>query len=715
MKDNKNNRSSLILTAVFSLFFLVIIGRFLYIETAATIEGVDLSEYAEDIRTSSYEIDAARGKIYDKNGMMLAYDRPTYRLYAVVDPDYSKNLPEPQHVDDIDETAAGLAPLLGMEESEIADKLRTAQENGRFQVEFGTNSSSLTQEEMEEIKDLDLNGIAFKEESKRYYPNGMFASHLIGFARTQEGSISGVTGIEKQMEDYLQEEKGKISYERDKYGTKLLNPNEIMTEPEDGSDVYLTIDQKIQTFLEDAMSQVDEQYSPEKIMAAVMDPETGEVLAMSNRPSYNPNDIGDVDNWYNDLISYPFEPGSTMKIFTWASAMEEGVYNGNELFESGTYKVTENSPTIGDHNNGVGWDAISYDEGFRRSSNVASSKLAYEVLGPTKLREYLSDFNLDQKTGIDLPNETTGKFVYERPIEQITTSFGQGSTFTPIQLMTAATAVANDGEMMRPYMLSKITSSDTGDVIEEGQPEKIGEPVSASTAEQMRELMGTVITSEDGTGQSFKLDDYSLAGKTGTAQISEPGKGYLTGRNNYVFSFMGMAPAEDPELLMYVAVQQPDLEVTELGSEPVSYIVRTVMENSLHYLNIQPDKDAEESLSPVTIPDVSGKSVQEAEDTLQASFPDVEVIGDGNTVEAVLPSSGEQIVENQRVFLVTDQPEMPDLTGYSLRDVQRLAKHFNLNMEIMGSGYVETQSIAAGSDMKDGGYLVVELAVPEQP
>ncbi|MYL28237.1 PASTA domain-containing protein [Halobacillus halophilus] len=715
MKDNKNNRSSIILTAVFSLFFLVIVGRFLYIETAATIEGVDLSEYAEDIRTSSYEIDAARGKIYDKNGMVLAYDRPTYRLYAVVDPDYSKNLPEPQHVDDIDETASGLAPLLGMEESEIADKLRSAQENGRFQVEFGTNSSSLTQEEMEEIKDLDLNGIAFKEESKRYYPNGMFASHLIGFARTQEGSISGVTGIEKQMEDYLQEEKGKISYERDKYGTKLLNPNEIMTEPEDGSDVYLTIDQKIQTFLEDAMSQVDEQYSPEKIMAAVMDPETGEVLAMSNRPSYNPNDIGDVDNWYNDLISYPFEPGSTMKIFTWASAMEEGVYNGNELFESGTYKVTENSPTIGDHNNGVGWDAISYDEGFRRSSNVASSKLAYEVLGPTKLREYLSGFNLDQKTGIDLPNETTGKFVYERPIEQITTSFGQGSTFTPIQLMTAATAIANDGEMMRPYMLSKITSSDTGDVIEEGQPEKIGEPVSASTAEQMRELMGTVITSEDGTGQSFKLDDYSLAGKTGTAQISEPGKGYLTGRNNYVFSFMGMAPAEDPELLMYVAVQQPDLEVTELGSEPVSYIVRTVMENSLHYLNIQPDKDAEESLSPVTIPDVSGKSVQEAEDTLQASFPDVEVIGDGNTVEAVLPSSGEQIVENQRVFLVTDQPEMPDLTGYSLRDVQRLAKHFNLNMEIMGSGYVETQSIAAGSDMKDGGYLVVELAVPEQP
>ncbi|MBX0356543.1 penicillin-binding protein [Halobacillus sp. Nhm2S1] len=711
MKKSNNNKSSAFLMVAFAIVFFIIAGRFIYIETAETVEGVDLQKWAEDIRTSSYEIDADRGKIYDKNGMVLAYDRPTYRIYAIVDPEYSANLDPPRHVTDPGETAEKLAPLLDMEARDIRQTIEEGQENERFQVEFGSNGRSISQEAKDEIEDLELSGIEFKQESKRYYPNGKFASHVIGFARSQDGNINGVTGIEKQMEEHLQEEKGKISYERDKYGTKLLDPNEVMTEPENGNDVHLTIDQKIQTFLEDALSQVDEQYSPEKIMAAVMDPDTGEILAMSNRPSYNPNDIGEVDNWYNDIVSYTFEPGSTMKIFTWAAAIEEGVYKGSDMFKSGTYKVPGH--TIGDHNNGEGWGPISYDEGFQRSSNVASSKIALEVLGPTKLRKYLTDFHFDEKTGIDLPNEKNGRFVFNKPSEQATTSFGQGSTFTAIQLMTAATSVANEGKMMRPYMLSKITSSETGEVLKENKPEEIGQPISESTAKQMRDLMGTVVTSEQGTAQSFKLDDYTLAGKTGTAQMIENGR-YLTGRNNYIFSFMGMAPKEDPELLMYVAVQQPDLEVTELGSEPVSYITRTVLENSLHYMDIQPDKEVDESVSPLTIPDVVGKGTSKAKEDLKQTFSNVEVIGNGGEVTAVLPQPGSEVVENQRIMVITDKPTMPDLTGYSARDVHRLVKHFNLNIETMGNGFVEKQSIPEGSSIKEGGYLVVELAPPRE-
>ncbi|MCA0983574.1 penicillin-binding protein [Halobacillus yeomjeoni] len=715
MKSANTHRGAAILILVFSVVFLIIAGRFLYIETTAKVEGVDLKEWAEDVRTSSYEIDAKRGKIYDKNGMVLAYDRPTYRMYAIVDPNYSKNLKEPKHVTDPEETSAVLAPLLDMNASEMADRMEEGQENGRFQVEFGPAGREISQEKMEEIKKLDLNGIQFQEEAKRYYPNGMFASHVIGFARAQDGKISGVTGIEKQMEEYLQEEKGKIKYERDKYGTKLLDPNEVMTDPDDGEDVYLTIDQKIQTFLEDAMSQVDEQYEPKKIMAAVIDPDTGEVLAMSNRPSYNPNDIGNVQNWYNDLISYPFEPGSTIKMFTWAAAIDAGVYNGTDMYKSGTYKVTERSQTIGDHNYRKGWGSITYNEGFQRSSNVAASKLVWEKLGPEKFRKYLSDFHLDQKSGIDLPGELTGRMVYKRPIEQITTSFGQGSTFTPIQLLTAATSIANDGKMVKPYMLSKITSSEGGEVLKESEPEVIGEPISKSTAEKMRDLLGTVVTSENGTGQSFKLNDYSLGGKTATAQISKPGGGYLTGRNNYVFSFMGMAPIEDPELLIYVGVQQPDLEVTEVGSEPVSYIVRTVMENSLHYLNIQPDKNKENKVVQQVLPDVTGQNPKQAASLLRESFERVEVMGAGKEVTATLPEAGSKVLKNQRVMVITDQPKMPDLTGYSLRDVHRLAEHFGLKIETMGNGYVTKQSIKKGSKIKEGGYLVVELSPPETP
>ncbi|MGV2619948.1 UNVERIFIED_CONTAM: penicillin-binding protein [Halobacillus marinus] len=712
MKNKKTNRSAALLLLAFGVLFLVIAGRFLYIETAPKVEGVDLKKWAENVRKTTYDIDATRGKIYDKNGMVLAYDRPTYRIYAILDPDYSINSAEPNHLQDADEAAEKLAPILEMDASEIKEKIVDGQENDRFQIEFGSKGRDLSQAKKEEIEDLDISGINFTEEAKRYYPNGMFASHIIGFARTSEGEISGVTGIEKQMEKYLKETKGEISYERDKYGTKLLNPNEVMKEPENGDEVYLTIDQKIQTFLEDAMSEVDEQYNPKKIMAAVMDPKTGEILAMSNRPSYNPNAIGDVDNWYNDMISNPFEPGSTVKMFTWASAIEAGVYKGSDMFKSGTYKVTEDSPVIGDHNNRNGWGSITYDEGFQRSSNVAASKLAYDVLGPEKLRKYFSDFHLDKKTGIDLPNESNGRIVFDRPIEQITTAFGQGSTFTPIQLMTAATSIANDGQMMKPYVLSKITSSEDGKVVKENKPEQIGAPISPDTAKKVRDLLGTVVTSEHGTGQSFKLNDYSLAGKTGTAQISEPGQGYLTGRNNYVFSFMGMAPKEDPELLMYVAVQQPDLEPTELGSEPVSYIVKTVMENSLHYMDIKPDKEVEEPMTPLSLPDVTDQPADEAARKLKETFDNVEVIGDGSKVTAVLPEPGTKVVENQKIMIVTDQPKMPDLTGYSIRDIQRLARHFKLNIETMGNGYVEKQSIPAGSPIKEGGYLVVELSPP---
>lgn len=718
MKSVNTHRGAAILMFFFAILFLVIAGRFLYIESTAKVQGVDLNEWAEDIRTSSYEIDANRGKIFDKNGMVLAYDRPTYRMYAIVDPEYTANPKEPRHVTEPSKTASKLAPLLDLSESEIERTIENGIETHEnndgdddlFQVEFGAKGKNLSQSTVDEINDMNLPGIQFIEESKRYYPNGMFASHVIGFARSNGNEINGVTGIEKQMEEYLKEKKGHISYERDKYGTKLLDPKQVMTEPDHGEDVYLTIDQKIQTFLEDAMTQVNEQYSPEKIMAAVMDPKTGEVLAMSNRPSYNPNAIGNVKNWYNDIISYPFEVGSPMKIFTWASAIEEGVYNGSDLYESGTYRVTENSKRIADHNNGRGWDMISFDEGFQRSSNVAASKLVYEVIGPTKFRDYLTKFHLDQKTGIDLPGEMSSKLVYNRPIEYITTGFGQGSIFTPIQMMTAATAIANDGSMMRPFVLSKIASSDTGEVLKQGKPEKIGQPVSKETAKKVRDLMGTVVTSEHGTGRSFKLEDFSLAGKTGTAEIVGSDGNYMTGRENYVFSFMGMAPKDDPELLMYVAVKQPDLEPTELGSEPVSYIIKTVMENSLHYLDIQPDKDVSADVTQYSLPDVTGMATKKAESRLKETFEDVVVIGNGDEVVSTLPSPKSEVLANQKVMVVTDKPTMPDLTGYSLRDVNRIVDHFDMKLEVMGNGFVTKQNISPGSSINEDGYLVVELS-----
>ncbi|MFD1018076.1 penicillin-binding protein [Thalassobacillus hwangdonensis] len=697
---------------LFAALFLLLLGRFLYIESSGVVQGVDLNEWADTKRTSAYSIDADRGRILDQNGMILAYDRPTFKLQAIVDEEYSKNLEEPKHVTDPEKTAELLAPLLNMEEASIRERIEEGISNGRFQVEFGNSGKNLTQEKRDAIADLKLPGITFAQESKRYYPNGTFASHVIGFARNEGEKIVGVTGMEKQMAKYLEGEPGQISYKRDKYGIKLLDPEEIITEPDHGENVVLTIDQKIQTFLEDAMTQVDEQYKPEKIMAAVMDPKTGEVLALGNRPSYNPNDIGNVQNWYNDVISYPFEPGSTMKMFTWAAAMEEGVYNPSEAFKSGRYEYIDGK-YISDHNGGEGWGSISFDQGFRFSSNVAAAKLAIDKLGPERFLQYLNKFGFNRETGVDLPGELKGRILYEWQSEKVTTSFGQGTTTTPIQLLTAASAIANGGKMMKPYVLSEVVDSESGAKLKESKPEVIDTPISEKTAKQMRELLGTVITGEGATGNHYKLNDYTLGGKTGTAQIpNTEGGGYMTGKDNYIFSFMGMAPVEDPELLIYVAVKQPKLAGNEYGAEPVAHIVKTVMENSLHYLNIRPDKTKDHDVKAIEVPELEGSSVSKAKSQLTKDFEKVTVIGDGTRVASIYPDEGTKVLPGRRIILVTDKPAIPDLTGWSTREVQGLADVLDLKLDVLGSGYAFKQSVKEGANVKKGDYLAVEFKHP---
>ena len=336
MKKNKNTNIVASLLMIFFMFlFLIVSGRYIYIQATGVVNDVSLSEWAEEKRETSVVLPAERGEIYDHNGMTLAYNRPAYRIYAILNPEYSKNQKEPKHVVDPEKTAEKLAPFLNLKEAEIKEIIETGVEQERFQVEFGKTGKNLSQQTMEEIKSLGLPGIYFLEESIRYYPNGMFASHIIGFAQEDEETeeLTGMIGIEKEKEKLLGGTDGFLQYQRDRYNKKLIDPKEVIQQPEDGHDIYLTIDQKIQTLLEDVLSQVDEKYSPERITAVVMDPKTGAILALGNRPSFNPNNPENVENWYNDVISTPFEPGSTTKMFTWAAAIDTDNYNGNEYLQ----------------------------------------------------------------------------------------------------------------------------------------------------------------------------------------------------------------------------------------------------------------------------------------------------------------------------------------------------------------------------------------------
>lgn len=723
MKINKRTRFvSGIYIAIFILVFSIIAGRFLYIQASGQVSNVSLKQLAKQKRATYNTLSAERGKIFDANGMILANDRPTYKMYAILSEDYTLNSKKPKHVVDINTTAEKLAPILEEDQSTIFETLTNGVEAKKWQVEFGHAGKGLSQKEKEEIEQLNLPGINFEQQAIRYYPNGTFASHIIGFARKDNQSseneeddeqIIGVTGIENEMNDLLVGEDGYVSYDQDGYLSKLLHPDETVQQPKDGHDIHLTIDQKVQTIVEDMLTQVEEEYEPERITAVVMNAKTGEILAMSNRPSYNPNNPVGVENWYNDIISTPFEPGSTVKMFTWAAAIDEGVYQGDEQFKSGSYQINQAVQPIRDHNRGEGWGKISFDEGFIRSSNVAASKLVWEKLEPDRYLDYLEKFDFDKKTNIDLPGEVAGQILYNWPIEKLTTSFGQGSTITPIQQIKAATAIANGGEMLQPYVIKKVVDRNTGETIEEKEPSVINKPISEETAEQMLSLLEGVVHSEDGTGKTYQLDDYTLAGKTGTAEIPNPdGAGYLSGKENIISSFLGMAPADDPELMMYVSVSKPKLDDHELSSYPVSHIFKNVMENSLRYLNIRPDKESDQLYQTVTIPKIIDQDTDATTEKLSDLGLNVTVVGDGMNITKANVTEDTEMFTNDHVLLITDNPLMPDIEGWSLRDTLQLTHLMELKVETIGTGYVTHQSIKEGVPLKPEDYLGVELEPP---
>lgn len=708
-KKRKINRGAVLLLILFSLLFLVLGIRFVTIQITGEAYGYSLAAKAQQKYTKESVIEAKRGTIYDRNGEVIAEDVTSYKLLAILDEKMTTDEKHPQHVVDKEKTAKALAKYIDLSESEI---YKILSKKGKFQVEFGAAGRDISLETKEKIEKLKLPGITFVQYSKRYYPNGIFSSHLVGFVETKNGSSAGQLGIELQLNDILSGKNGKVTYETDKWGYMLPSSKEKIIPAKNGSDVYLTIDKKIQTFLEDALTRVQKKYKPSKIIAVVADPHTGEILAMGQRPTFNPNTKkGLKDTWHNEAVETSYEPGSTMKIFTLSAALEEDVLNLNETYQSGSFQATKNSPVIRDHNR-YGWGRITYLEGVQRSSNVAFAKIVKDKLGFDTFREYLTKFGFDRATGIDLPNETGGKIVYQYPVDKTITGYGQATAITTIQQIQAATAIAGNGEMVKPRVVKKIVNSDSGKVIKESKREVVGNPISEKTAKQVREILETVITSPKGTGyKRYNISGYDIAGKTGTANITESGR-YLRGANDYLYSFMGMAPTDNPKLIVYVAVKQPKTNYGE-GYKPVSYIFKTVMKNSLQYLNIQPSE--EEKLKDIKIPNVKDETVEEGKKTLEKLGADVIVLGKGNNITSQLPKENESILEGEKVVLLTDGDNyMPNIKGWSLRDVMKVVNLTDMELKTSGSGgYVVKQSLKEGTKLKRGEKLIIKLQPPD--
>ncbi|KEK25845.1 dihydropteridine reductase [Bacillus gaemokensis] len=688
----------------FLLLFLLLLARFFYIQATETVYDQDLKELAKNKHNKNGVLEANRGTIYDQNGHVLAQDANSYKLVAELKGDAP--------VKDKKDAAKKIAGVLEKNEDEVLAYLN----KDRTQVEFGTLGKNLTKEKKDQIEALDIPGISFVTEKARVYPNGDFASYILGFAKPNDKGIAeGKFGLEQSLDKYLRASNGSVAYTGGRNGVSLEGGKVNVKAPKNGDNVYLTIDQRIQSFLEDAMKAADKHYEPEMLIGVVADPKTGKVLAMSSSPSYDPNKR-DIQYFLNDPIANAFEPGSTMKIFTLAAAINEGVYNGQEYYQSGTYPVGNRK--IRDHNGGAGWGSITFDEGVERSSNVAFAILGDQKLGSDRFRQYIHKFGMDEKTHIDLPGEAENKIIFDQQIQQVTTAFGQGSTVTPMQLVQAATAIANDGKMMKPYTIDRIVDPITDKVKLQHKPEEVGKPISKETAAQVRQLLERVVTSPKGTGNAYKIDGYSVGGKTGTAQIPDGKGGYMTGRENYIFSFLGMAPMDDPQLIVYLAIKQPKLKDNEYGAQPLAEMFKSVTKNSLEYLKIKPHevKDPKKYVKEqqAVVPDVTGKTMEEAKATLEkAKFRPV-ILGEGKVKQQV-PKATEKTLKGDRVFLVGDNPKMPNIQGWALRDVMNLAKTLNLNLKPSGTGYVTEQSVAEEALLQPGTELAVTLVPPLEP
>ena len=676
-------RVSKLLIAFILLFFVVVIARLLYLGISPKIDGIDLKTFVANRNTRKKTTYAKRGTIYDSSSNVLARTINSYTVIAYLSESRSKGFKTPQHVVDKEKTAKELSPILGMSEEAILYLLN----RNAYQVELGPGGRGITELKKEEIEKLKLPGISFISSYKRYYQNDDFASYILGYVKTtDDGEMIGEMGIEQYYNDMLKGKDGFIVYQQDVNGYKIPNTKEEVKESKDGVDIYLTIDSNIQFFVEKYSKEAYEQYPCDWLFAVVADAKTGAILGSTSYPSFNPN-IKNITNYLNPLVSFAIEPGSTMKIFTYMATMEKKMYDGNKTFKSGSIKIGEN--TIYDWKTD-GFGEITYDEGFMLSSNVGISYLTKDYFTGSELKEYFKKWGFGQKTGIELPYELTGTLNEKnnKAIEIANAGFGQGITVTPIQMVQALTMIANNGVMLKPYIVSKIVDEEDA-LVYEGKRTELGKVASSETVNNIKELMYKVIYNDlyYSTGASYRMDGYDLIGKTGTAQYTNPYTGrYYYDNVNYIRSFAGMFPKDDPEIIVYVATKKT---YTQKG---VSNIVKGLVKDIANYRSIF--KNEETNATTFKIGDYSNQNLMMVLDNLKDKFKDIVVIGDGDKIVDTYPKN-KVVSKDEKIFILTNSKniEIPDFIGYSKREVETYKKLTGIDITLEGNGYVYEQNI----------------------
>lgn len=547
--------------------FLLFVTRLSFIVITGKVSGVSLNDKTKELYEVHETLEAKRGSIFDKDGNVLVEDSSAFSLYAILDKNYTDLEGKKLYAQEKD------WPVI----AEIFEKYAKVDKNTTLKqlqpsvneqgepittVEFGINGRNLSFETKrnieEELKQKNISGIYFKEEKKRSYQSGNFASYFIGYTQKDDKeNEQGVMGIEEAYNDKLSGKNGSRSFEKNSSLGDVKPGSVKETKRVDGSDIYTTLDSNLQSYLEELLDNVVTNYQPEHLTATLMEAKTGNILATSQRPSFELDTKKGLDDpntarWSNILVEDVYEPGSTMKSMMVAGAIEENKFNEIEQFTSGSIKVDD--ATINDWNNGVGEGNMTFRQGLAWSSNVGMVNLQERM--PDLWQEYLKKFGFGQSTNIGLAGEATGEIQNKTTVDRAMTSYGQGISVTHLQMLQAYTAIANGGKMLKPNIISKMVSQNGEETTI--QPEIVGTPISSETAGKVLDYMKDVtVDPKYGMGKEYVMEGINVSAKTGTAEFFENGS-YQ--KQEYLHSVVTITPTENPKYIFYMTLKKPLLQ-----------------------------------------------------------------------------------------------------------------------------------------------------------
>ncbi|MDH6364442.1 penicillin-binding protein 2X [Enterococcus sp. PF1-24] len=707
---NNRKKVGIILFATSIGLFFLFAARLSYIVIGGHVADVSLQDKVDTLYKGTRIDLAERGRILDRNGDEIARNSTTYKLKAILSEEYISGDDKLYAQEtDFSTLAAIVAENLEMERSEVLERLQTGLAENKYQVEFGNKGRDISIEKRAKIEEAmtaaNVKGLYFDEYSSRIYPNGTFASHLIGYAsldkENPDEGITGQFGIEAAYDKLLSGVDGETEFKKNIYGMALPGTVESQTEAIAGADVYTTIDRNMQSLMEDEIDKVWSSVTAENFTGVLMEAKTGEIIAMAQRPTFNPETMVGIEEedfvWRNLFVEDKFEPGSTIKVATVASAIDDGVFNSGEYYPTTTYELMDSK--INDWDDGYeSGGSLNFGQALAHSSNIGMVKLEerMEALFPNNWDRHLAKFGFGKSTYSGLTDETAGSVELENIVDKAMSAYGQAIGVNQFQMLQMFTAIANDGKMIAPHYVKKVEDPITNEV-KVIEPEVVGQPVSAEAANMTLSYMQDVINTELGTAykDGYVLDGYNIAAKTGTAEVaSEDGTGYR--KDGYINSVVLMYPAEEPQYILYLTTKLP----VNWSNAYFAQIANPIMKRSMELLDSE-EYSYEESTASVKVTNYENEKINSAAVSARRETLNPIVLGSGDMVQSQSLKAGSEVAPNTRMLLYSGgDVTMPDTTGWTADELQALGDLLNIEVSIIGDGHCVSQSVEAETALK---------------